>query len=114
MTVTKIVDGLCCRSTYDGACVRLNWHPVESVSGYNVYRSPLVYGGFEKISTFLIPGLTYFDTPSTLTIENYWYYKVNAQDGDGEGPLSEPFAYEVYEVFDMVPMINGLSWQNLI
>lgn len=110
---TNTPDGLSVISTYDGLCLRTSWYPVSGATGYNLYRSEIVYGDFSLLASS-IPGITYYDTPPTPNdnFENIWYYRVSAIGSGGESLLSGPCTYLDYAALDNKP-IPGTSWSSL-
>ena len=69
------------------AQVGLKWNTVGGAAGYNLYRSPVSGGGWEKVNAAQLDGLTYTDT-ELLNGQTY-YYVVTALDAVGnESPNS--------------------------
>jgi fibronectin type 3 domain-containing protein len=61
--------------------VSLSWSASTStVSGYNVYRSTVSGGGYTKVNTSLVGGLTYTD--STVLALTTYYYVTTAVDSN--------------------------------
>lgn len=67
--------------------VRLSWEAVEGATGYNVYRSLNAEGSYEKMNASPITATTYTDNRSGNAGTTY-YYRISAQRGEEEGPLS--------------------------
>jgi len=61
--------------------VSLEWNSVANVDGYNLYRSPLSGGGWQKVNDTLIASPDYID--SGLQNARTYYYVVTALDGFG-------------------------------
>lgn len=105
-------DGVCVTATVNALCMRVNWEPLFGAVSYSVYRSPIPHDSFKKVTSG-VPGLTYFDNPQApynLNLRNAWYYKVSANDGTGEGPLSGPSSFLPYgQLADQNTPIPGLS-----
>jgi glycosidase len=59
----------------------LQWNSVANVDGYNLYRSPLSGGGWQKVNSDLIASPDYIDTG--LQNARTYYYVVTAVDGSG-------------------------------
>ena len=67
--------------------VGLSWNTVSDAAGYNVYRSPLSGGGWEKVNASLIGATTFAD--SGLRNARSYYYVIKAVDAAGnEGVAS--------------------------
>ena len=65
--------------------IKLTWTGNADTAKYNVYRSPVMGGGYVKLAT--VTTTTYTDT--TATNGNTWYYVVRGVDGAGnEGEKS--------------------------
>ena len=61
--------------------VSLAWNSVPSAAGYNVYRSPLSGGGWQKVNSDLLPSPEFMD--GGLQNARTYYYVVTAVDGSG-------------------------------
>ena len=62
--------------------VTLTWNASTStVAGYNVYRSTVSGGGYVRINSLLVSGLTYAD--STVQNTTTYYYVTTAEDSSG-------------------------------
>ena len=112
--VAATPQGLSVLSTLNGACLKINWTPVSTATGYNLYRSQIAWDTFAVINSATILGLTYYDTPPTPNdnFDNVWYYRVTATDSTGESLMSGPNTYLNYSAFDNLPL-PGTSWSNL-
>ena len=115
MTDLATPDGLSVQSTYNGLCIRVSWNPVDTATGYKLFRSEIPYGDFTLVATLpSAVGLTFFDKPPTPN-DNWdlrWYYEVAATLGSTLSTLSGPTTYINYAAFDNKP-IPSLSWSNL-
>jgi len=70
---------------------KITWDPSSdpTVTSYNIYRSEVSYGDFEKINTDPITDSFYTDTvPLTEVYPFQWWYKVTAVNPDGESDLA--------------------------
>lgn len=113
----SLITGISVTSTYDGLSVMLSWDAsVDGVTGYNIYRSSVPWGGtddyYAKLNASPIDGLTYFDEPS-IRFYGMYYYRVNAQNIYGEGQLSDAYGLSPYAAFDIEPILSP-DWESLI
>jgi hypothetical protein len=65
------------------ASVALAWNSVSGSVSYNLYRSPLSGGGWEKVNTAPIPSTSTSYTDEGLRNAQTYYYVVTALDGVG-------------------------------
>jgi fibronectin type 3 domain-containing protein len=71
--------------------VALSWNPSTStVSGYNIYRSSVSGGGYEKLNSLLVGTLAFTD--STVQSGGTYYYVTTAVDAGG---VESTFSNEV-------------------
>lgn len=61
--------------------ISLTWNSVSGANGYNVYRSPLSGGGWQKVNGDLLSSPGFMD--SGLQNARTYYYVVTAVDGSG-------------------------------
>ncbi len=74
-------------ATPGNAQISLDWNDVAQVDGYNVYRAPVSSGNFTKLnSQLLTTSGPYVD--AGLNPGTRYFYKVKAQNSEGEGPYS--------------------------
>ncbi len=78
---TPAPTGLQVTEEGDGT-VSLAWNSVPDADGYNVYRSPLSGGGWEKVNDALLASPDYIDDEGLQNARTY-YYVVTAVDGSG-------------------------------
>jgi len=85
------------------AQVSLAWNSVSDAAGYNLYRSPLSGGGFDKLNDNPLAGTDYTDTG--LQNATTYYYVVTALDavGNESAPSNEVSA---------LPHLS-IGWANL-
>ncbi len=83
--------------------VSLAWQPVAGAAGYNLYRSPLSGGGWEKVNTSPLTDLNFTD--SGLRNAHLVYYVVAAldQSGNESGFSSQASGMPHYQI----------GWANL-
>ena len=77
---TAAPTGLTVTDEADGS-VSLAWNSVSDVDGYNLYRSPLSGGGWQKVNSQLLSSPDFIDTG--LENARTYYYVVTAVDGSG-------------------------------
>jgi len=99
---TSAPSGLQVTEEGDGS-VSLEWNSVADVDGYNLYRSPLSGGGWEKVNTDLIASPDFIDTG--LQNAHTYYYVVTAVDGFGN---ESAYSNEV----SALPHLT-IGWANL-
>jgi glycosidase/fibronectin type 3 domain-containing protein len=83
--------------------VSLAWNSVPDADGYNIYRSPLSGGGWEKVNDTLLASPDYIDTG--LQNARTYYYVVTAVDGSGN---ESAYSNEV----TALPHLT-INWANL-
>ena len=103
--------------------IDLSWNfiPEEDLSGFNIYRSQILEGPYEKINNEIIPTITPFYFDKVNSIGDYYYY-CSSLDFSG----NESYSGKIYlQIRDMMPpeapqnltsesgpgFIN-LSWDN--
>ena len=118
MALPSTVTGISVTSTYEGLSIMLSWDTSgiigasDGISGYNVYRSPIVFNSptdyFTQLNSSLWIGLTYYDKPPIGPdgTGSYWY-KVSAENGEGEGAIGEPHTSLPYDAFDNAPIFSS-------
>ena len=68
----------------------LNWtaSPSSGVTGYNVYRSTVSGGGYAKINSSIVGGLTYTDV-TVVNGQTYYYVSTSLDTSGDESTYSE-------------------------
>lgn len=99
---TPAPTGLQVTDEGDGT-VSLAWNSVPDADGYNIYRSPLSGGGWQKVNSDLLASPDFIDTG--LQNARTYYYVVTAVDGFGnESAYSEQVSAQ--------PHLT-INWANL-
>jgi hypothetical protein len=71
-----------------GSRILLSWKKVSGANGYNVYKSDMENGLYQKITDSPLFDLTFSD--ETVTPDFLYFYKITAVTASGEGDFSEP------------------------